>query len=197
VTTFVLIRHAAHDLVGYVLAGRKLDVPLNDQGRRQAADVAWQLAVEPIARVIASPRRRARETAAPICAAVELPLLVAPQIDEHDAGQWAGRSFSELDQDPRWRLWNARRGAARPPGGESMLELQQRVVDYLDGLAARYPKDVVVLVSHAEPIRAALMHARGIALDDFLTVDVPVASIARLECKAENRRRPYAAIGAA
>lgn len=196
-TMFFLIRHAAHDLVDRVLAGRKVDVPLNEPGRRQAEAIARQLAHEPITRIIASPRRRACQTAGPLCALAKLPLATAAQIDEHDAGLWAGQSFSELARDPRWRLWNERRAAARPPGGESMLELQQRVVGYLDALTARHPHETIALVSHAEPIRAALMHARGIAADDFLSVDVPIASIARLDHKAAVTSRHDASIGAA
>lgn len=194
-STFFLIRHAAHALLGRVLAGRKLDVSLNRQGRRQAEAIARRLAHEPITRIIASPRKRARQTAEPLCAFAKLPLGTAAEIDEHDPGAWAGQSFSELARDPHWRLWNERRGTTRPPGGESMRELQQRVVGYLDALTARYPNEVIALVSHAEPIRAAVMQARGIAADDFLKVDVPVASITRLEREAAGL--PHAAIGAA
>lgn len=180
-TTFYLIRHATHDLVDRTLAGRMIDVELNAEGKRQAEALAHDLARERITRVVSSPRQRARQTAEPISAVLRLPLTVAAQLDEHDAGLWAGRGFGELAHDPQWRLWNERRGATRPPGGESMAELQKRIISYLDALAARYPDETIALVSHAEPIRAALMQARGIAFDDFLAIDVPVASVSRLQ----------------
>jgi probable phosphoglycerate mutase len=56
-----------------------------------------------------------------------------------------------------------------------MAELQMRILRYLDQLALRHPSDTIVLVTHAEPIRAALLHERGLPLKDFWCVDVPLA----------------------
>ena len=176
-TVFHFVRHAAHDLIGRVLAGRKVDVGLNAEGRRQAEMMAQQLAVKPVRQVISSPRLRARQTAEPIAAAHGVSISIAPQIDEHDAGLWQGQEFETLKRDPHWRLWNEKRAETRPPDGESMRELQTRVVSYLDRLAAQYPRETIVLVSHAEPIRAALLHERGIPLTDWMQVDVPLASV--------------------
>ena len=186
-TTFYLVRHAAHDLVDRVLAGRKIDVALNSEGRRQAYTLARQLASEPIGKVIASPRRRAKETAEPIAAAHGISITVAPEIDEHDAGEWAGRTFETLQHDPQWRLWNERRGEARPPSGESMRDVQIRMTRYLDRLARLHPEDSIVLVSHAEPIRCVLLHDRSIPLAEFMQVDVPLASISTVWRAAARR----------
>jgi probable phosphoglycerate mutase len=174
-TVFHLVRHAANDLAERVLCGRKVDVPLNAHGRRQAAALARRLAQERIGHVISSPRKRARQTAEPIAAALNLSVTVAAQLDEHDAGLWSGQSFADLARDPRWRLWNERRHEVRPPAGESMAELQMRILRYLDQLALRHPSDTIVLVTHAEPIRAALLHERGLPLKDFWCADVPLA----------------------
>lgn len=176
-TTFHLVRHAAHDLVDRVLAGRKLDIVLNAAGRRQAEAIATELARAPVRHVIASPRRRARQTAEPIAAAHRLRVSIAPQIDEHDCGLWAGCEFDALARDPGWRLWNDKRGEARPPCGESMHDLQARVVSYVERLSERHPDETIVLVSHAEPIRAILLHERGLPLGDCLRLDVPLASV--------------------
>jgi probable phosphoglycerate mutase len=177
VTTFHLVRHAAHDLLGRVLAGRTLDVGLNGAGERQAQMLALRLKAEPIARVLSSPRRRTRATAAPIAAALGLDVGISSELDEHDAGEWSGQAFETLRSDPNWRRWNEHRGAMRPPGGEAMAELQARVVGCLHDLRDRHSGEALVLVSHAEPIRTALMFARGIAFDDFLKVEVPVGSV--------------------
>jgi probable phosphoglycerate mutase len=180
VTTFHLVRHAAHDLIGRVLVGRSVDVPLNAEGRNEARSLVRRLAREAAARVLSSPRRRARETAAPIAAALGLGVELAVELDEHDCGMWSGQHFDGLAADPHWRSWNERRGATRPPGGESMAELQARIVGYLHELRDRHGGSTLVLVSHAEPIRAALAYARGIALEDVLRVDVPVGSVVTL-----------------
>jgi len=76
-TVFYLVRHAANDLSERVLCGRKIDVPLNAHGRRQADALARRLAQEPIAQVISSPRKRARQTAEPIAAALKQEKMAA------------------------------------------------------------------------------------------------------------------------
>jgi probable phosphoglycerate mutase len=109
-----------------------------------------------------------------------LAVEIVPALNEIDYGEWTGRSFVELEQDPRWLSWNARRETSRPPNGESMRALQRRVVDHLEQLRRDRSADTVALVSHAEPIRAALLHYAGIKLDDFLSIMVDPASISTL-----------------
>ena len=61
-----------------------------------------------------------------------------------------------------------------------MCELQRRVVGHIEGLCG-LDIESAVIVSHAEPIRAAVMHYRQIALDGFHHVDVQPANITLLE----------------
>jgi broad specificity phosphatase PhoE len=180
VTTFLLVRHGAHDLLDRFLAGRAIDIALNTTGQQQAHRLARQFRNRCIARVLSSPRRRARETAEQIATMLRIQIEIASEIDEHDSGSWGGKSFAMLDGDQRWREWNARRGSCRPSNGESMAELQIRIVAYLRQLSRNHPDDTIVLVTHGEPIRAALLYCRGIPLDDFMSVAVPVASVAEL-----------------
>jgi broad specificity phosphatase PhoE len=163
-TIFHLVRHASHDLIGRVLAGRKVDISLNAEGCRQAETIAQQLAAQPVRQVISSPQLRARQTAEPIAVPHRLSIGIASEIDEHHAGLWEGQEFETLQRDPHWRLWNEQRAQTRPPAGESMRELQVRVISYLDRLTRQCPHATIVLVSHAEPIRAALLHERGVPL---------------------------------
>jgi|SRR5215213_278140 len=177
-----LVRHASHALLGRVLCGRVEDIGLDANGYQQASALAAHFADLNIDLVQSSARRRARETAQPIAERLHCSLEIVPALDEHDAGAWSGRNFETLAADPCWHNWNARRGSNRPPGGESMRELQQRIVEHLDRLRGGDANNTV-LVSHAEPIRSALMHYRGIALDDFHEVEVEPASISVLDLK--------------
>jgi probable phosphoglycerate mutase len=61
-----------------------------------------------------------------------------------------------------------------------MQSLQQRVIHHLDQLRDNCDDDTILIVSHAEPIRAALLHYANIALDDFLSIEVDPASISTL-----------------
>ena len=170
------VRHAAHSLLGRVLCGRAVDVGLNAEGARQAFALAeWSLG-ERVDLIQCSPQRRARETAEPIAAAFGLVSELAPALDEHDTGEWAGVHFEALARDDRWRAWNERRAMVCPPRGESMRELQSRIVGHIESMRTQRTKGAI-MVSHAEPIRAAIMHYRGVALDDFHRVQVEPASI--------------------
>jgi broad specificity phosphatase PhoE len=175
-----LVRHASHDLIGEILCGRSVDPALNERGQAEATALARSLSAERIDLVQSSPRRRTRETAQAIADRIGRGLEVTPALDEIEVGDWSGLSFEELAPDESWHTWNARRGSTRPPRGESMRELQHRIVAHLEELA-ELPIRGAVLVSHAEPIRAALMHQRGIALDDFHRVEVAPASISIID----------------
>lgn len=172
----VLVRHGRHRLLDRVLCGRMDGVGLSDAGRHDMINCALSLATEPVALLQASPTRRAMESAELLDDALGLGIESAPAMDEIEMGEWTGCTFADLEVDPRWRAWNSRRGTARPPGGESMAELQQRVVDHIEGLRSRRKDGRVVIVSHAEPIRAALLHYLGRPLDDFFSIELAPAS---------------------
>ncbi len=183
-----LVRHAAHGLLGRTLTGRMPGVSLSPEGRAQAERLAARLAGEPIRAVLTSPLERARETAEPIAAALGLEPRVEPALNEIDFGEWTGRSFDALEDDPAWRRWNAARGLARPPGGEAMLAVQERMRDLLEGLAARHPGERVALVSHCDVIRAALLHVLGLGLDRYDRIAVDPASVSTVEIGAWDAR---------
>jgi probable phosphoglycerate mutase len=183
-TKVYLVRHARHDLVDSVLCGRS-DDGLGPEGLRQARVLADGLGGERIACLQSSPRRRARQTAGPIAERLALPLQEVDAVDELDMGDWTGRSFESLADDATWCDWNIRRSCARPPGGESMPELQRRVVDHIEALRTGPQNGACLIVTHAEPIRAALLHYRGMDLDRFAELVVPPASISLLEFRPD------------
>ncbi len=172
-----LVRHAAHGLLGRTLTGRMPGVSLSPEGRAQAERLAARLAGEPIRAVLTSPLERARETAEPIAAALGLESRVEPALNEIDFGEWTGRSFDALEDDPAWRRWNAARGLARPPGGETMLAVQARMRDHIDGLRTEHPDGQVALVSHCDVIRATLLLYLGLPVDAYDRIAVDPASV--------------------
>jgi broad specificity phosphatase PhoE len=176
-TTFFLVRHAAHGLLDRVLVGRLAGVRLAPCGLSQAQRLAERLQGERITVVQSSPRERACETAEPIAGRTGLPLDIAPALDEIDMGEWTGRSFASLNGDPRWRHWNLARGSARPPGGESMRDVQVRVLRHLEHLHLLHAAGRIVLVSHAEAIRCVLLHFLGMPLHDFVRLELAPATI--------------------
>ena len=182
-----MVRHASCEGIGERLNGRAPGVHLNAQGRQEAERLAERLASLDVKLVLTSPRERCRETAEAI-AGETADLEVCDDLDEVDFGAWTGCEFASLSDDPAWREWNAHRSATRAPGGESIGEVQARVNRAIGKAAARTGDGPVVLVSHAEPIRAALARALGVSLDDWRRFDIAPASVTRLEAVAGGLR---------
>jgi probable phosphoglycerate mutase len=116
-------------------------------------------------------------TAEPIARRLGREARVLEALNELEFGEWSGRDFSALQDDPRWAAWNAARHLARPPGGETMLEAQTRVLGGLERLRAEYGEGRVALVSHADVIKAVLAFCLGIPLDGLQRFDVEPASV--------------------
>lgn len=176
-TTFFLIRHAHHPLVGKAIAGRQSGICLSGQGRREAEHLAERLTAVPIARIYSSPLERAQATAAAIARRLSLGVCTCEQFNEIDFGEWQGRAFDDLDDDPRWMRFNIFRSGNCPPGGESLLQVQARMTAALDDLRARFPNDVVAVVGHGDPIKALIAGFAGIPLDLMLRIEISPASI--------------------
>ncbi|RWN61158.1 histidine phosphatase family protein [Mesorhizobium sp.] len=177
-TTFFLIRHAAHDSVGDYLAGRMAGVCLGETGRAQASRLASHMAPRPLAAICCSPRERTLETAKPIAIACNREkITIRQELDEIDFGAWSGKTFEELSQDADWLTWNSQRQQARTPGGETMLDVQQRVVSLMQQLRKPYQNQSVALVSHADVIKAAVCKVLGLPLGDCFRFDIDPASI--------------------
>jgi len=180
VITLILVRHAAHDRVDRILCGRMPGVALGQAGLDQAEVLGEALQRHAPDALFTSPLERARMTAEVLGAMLNLTPQVTPALTEIDCGEWTGREFAELQEDPRWLRWNRERAASRPPGGETMEEAGLRVLDFARTLRTRYPNGVVTLVSHADVIKATLAAVLGLTLDAHDRFDIAPASVSRV-----------------
>lgn len=177
------MRHAAHELPSDVLVGRKQGVNLSAEGRADAARLARRLAAESVDAVYTSPRERAHQTAEVIANAHAIHTTVTAGLDELDYGGWTGRSFAELEQDERWTEWNSTRSTARPPDGESMVEVQRRIVAELRAVHEGRPCGTVAMVTHADVIRAALLFYLEMSPDLSLRLQIDAGSLTIIELR--------------
>ncbi len=184
-TTIILVRHSHHDLLDRVLVGREPNVSLSAVGIKEAQRLAAALVRRGVIDVKSSPQIRARQTAEPIAAMLGKPAEVVPEFDEADFGAWSGCAFDSLQNDCHWHRWNSHREACRPPGGETMYELQSRVLAGLSRLAKAHPGQCIAVVTHAEPARAAVLHYRGISLGEFGRVEIEPGSCTTLQFDGE------------
>jgi probable phosphoglycerate mutase len=179
-TRFYLVRHASHDLLGRVLAGRMPGVHLNARGRREADWLRERFRSVAVDALITSPLERSLETAGPIAAALGLAPEIEPALGEMSFGEWTGRSFEELEEVPAWRAFNTCRSVTPVPGGETMLQTQVRAVAALERLRERHGDGSVVVVSHGDVLRAVVAHYLGLCIDLLRRFMIEPASITTL-----------------
>lgn len=177
-TVVLLVRHGRTPTTGAVLPGRARGLHLDEAGRAEAAATAERIAALPrVDAVYSSPLERARETANPIATRRGLPVTVHRGLIECDYGDWTGVELKALRRLPAWRAVQRHPSGFRFPNGEALAAMQARVTAALRELAAAHPGGVVVAVSHADPIRAAVVDAMGAHLDMLQRVVVGTASV--------------------
>jgi probable phosphoglycerate mutase len=177
IMNLLLIRHALNDWVGERLAGWTPDVHLNDQGRVQATALARRLAEAPLAAIYSSPLERTLETAQPLADAHGLTVQVRERLGETHYGDWTGSDLKELKKHELWPVVQVYPGGARFPGGESMPEVQARMVAELDAIRDAHQDQTVAVVSHSDPIKMAVAHYVGLSLDLFQRLSIDPASV--------------------
>jgi probable phosphoglycerate mutase len=175
----LLVRHGQTPTTGKVLPGRAKGLHLAEAGQQQAAAVAERIAPfgERVAAVYASPLERTRQTAAPIAKALGQRVKVERGLLEADFGDWTGAELKALMKLPEWKTVQQRPSTFRFPGGESFTEMQLRITSALDRMVAEHQGKVVVAVSHADPIKAAVAQAMGTHLDLFQRIVVSPCSV--------------------
>lgn len=180
-STFYLVRHGSNDWLGKGLAGRLPGVHLNKEGREQAERLAEWLASRAISRIFSSPLERSLETAEPLVRRTGLPLEIDQRLLEIDFGDWSGKTLSELDPQEHWQRFNSFRSGTRAPNGESMIDLQARMISLIDLLRANYPHDSIALFSHADPIRTVLCYYLGMPIDFYGRLEISPGSCSILK----------------
>ena len=184
-TLVLLVRHGLTPTTGKSLPGRAKGLHLADTGRKQAVDAADRIAAlatdgRTVDAVYASPLERTRETAAPIAAAVGRKVQIERGLLECDFGDWTGAELKHLMKLPEWNTVQRAPSTFRFPGGESFTEMQTRIVGAIDKVRIAHPGGVVVCVSHADPIKAAVAHAMGTHLDLFQRIVISPCSVSAI-----------------
>jgi probable phosphoglycerate mutase len=186
-TTTLLLRHGATPLSAERRFAGRGDIPLTDEGRRQAAAAAARLRERGgLDVIVTSPLRRARRTAEAVAEASGAPLVVDDDLVEADFGAWEGLSFAEASakSPEEMKAWLASADAA-PPGGESFADVARRVLRALDRLLEAYPERTLVLVSHVTPIKTLLCRALLAPPAALFRIHLDVASLSQVDWFAD------------
>jgi broad specificity phosphatase PhoE len=159
---------------GGLLQGH-MNLPLDATGVEQARLCGEYLrAQHPNAYVVSSPLLRAQQTAEAIGSTV----VINDNFIELDYGQWDGIAMSEVDQ-AHWVQWR-NDPTFRPPDGESLIELDERVRPALEELCERAKTSDVIVVSHVSPIKSAITWALNVGPEATWRCHLDRASVTRI-----------------
>jgi broad specificity phosphatase PhoE len=175
----ILIRHGRTAInAGGRLQGRA-DHPLDDVGSIQAAQVAQ--AIGPVDVLISSPLLRARQTAD----AFGQEYTVDERWQEVDYGEYEGKPLHEVSA-AEWEVWRTDRHYTAP-GGESLAALDVRVRAACDDLVALASNQMVAVVSHVSPIKAAVAWALDVDVMVSWRCRLDQAAVCRIDVKGARR----------
>jgi broad specificity phosphatase PhoE len=186
----ILARHGQSNANAAGLLLGRADSPLTELGQVQAASIGAHLAAEAKrtgrvpTRIISSPLSRARDTAASIVRAFDGDAGDVPAVEVDD--RWIEIDYGELDESTlstippgTWSKWRADRDW-RPPGGETLVEVAERVRRACLEIAPAAQAGDVVVVSHVTPIKAAVAWALGSGIETSWRMSLSVGSITQV-----------------
>ncbi|MGN6361340.1 MAG: histidine phosphatase family protein, partial [Thermomicrobiales bacterium] len=160
--TIYLVRHGENPAnILREFSYRTVDYSLTPRGVEQARQAAAFFRAQPVDAIYSSPLKRARETAAEIAAALDLPITVLEELREINVGDLEGQSTAE-----NWALHDAivagwERGDVERmfPGGENFTMLAARAAASLRAVVAGRTGQRIAVVAHGGIMRAI---ARGL-----------------------------------
>jgi len=181
----LIVRHGRTDWNNERMIMGQRPIPLNEQGKMQAERIALVLQPSLLSAVLSSPVVRAKETADIIASKHEgLSTEIDDGLAEIDYGDWIGRTFDDIEacDTGLWMAYKTNPSDVSLPGGESILEVKERVSKSIDSILKRFNDGKVVLVTHADIFKLTLLHLLNLELETLMkfTIDNCALSIVRV-----------------
>jgi broad specificity phosphatase PhoE len=159
-TSLYLIRHGQTDWNIEQRWQGQSDIPLNATGHQQAARVAAELVTANFSAIYSSDLSRAYETALALSRISGLPVQREPRLREIHQGEWQG--LREIDIQSRYgNAFQERKQQPlhiAPPGGETVVQVRDRVVSAVNDICIMHPDERVALVSHGFALALIQVH---------------------------------------
>ena len=188
--TLLLVRHGETEWnrTGQIMGEQP--VPLNQRGEEQARRLAAVLRDRPIHAIYSSPVARAHQTAHILASTLQLHVTVDRGLTEINVGEWVGQFWKDLTDDLIRRNFYLNPQDTRPPGGETLHEVQARAVSFIqrimaDGGLEDTETDQLVFVSHADVVRAIIAHYLRLGLHTIRQARIDHASLTALRVNGD------------
>ncbi len=148
------------------------DLDLTEKGRKQAELTAEYLKDCGLNVVYSSDLLRAYHTAEATAKKVGLPIIKDERLREINAGKWDFKTFNDLEKEYKesYDVWLSNIGLSQPDGGESVADLQKRVLGVLEEIAKNHVGQKVAVFTHATPIRCLQTYSENKKLEEMKKV---------------------------
>ena len=174
----LLLRHGQTDWNAQCKLQGQVDIPLNRTGIAQAAKVKSDLEEYNIDITFVSPLNRAIATEEIIKGDKNWKTLIEPRLIERSFGIYEGTDYNSLGA-LNLRDWKAN---IPIPGGESCMQVYERILSFLEHLQAEYPDKTVMLVTHSNVARCIYWYFKGFPIDNSPPYKTPHCQIIEYSC---------------
>jgi broad specificity phosphatase PhoE len=166
-------------------------VPLNEEGRRTVRQLAETLASDKIPVVYTSTVARAVETAGILAEVWGASIVEEPRLNESPFERWVGKRYSELSDDPDFRLYSSKPSASSFSLNEGMRDVQKRALGAVERITRESNGGRAAAVSHSDIIKPVVAHVLGMDIDSMHRLSIANASATLVVPDAEKNRVRY------
>ena len=181
-TRLVLVRHGETEWNSDAVYRGRADVDLSEAGKAQAESLARRFAGRELALLGSGPLTRARDTAQAVAISTGVEMRIMSELNDLDCGEWQGLSDVQVkERYPELRhQWHVAPNTVTLPGGESLDDVESRVVTLLDLI--RDVEGQVLLVSHRVVLKVMICRLLGLDNSHFWDIRVDLAGITEFDC---------------
>jgi broad specificity phosphatase PhoE len=183
-TEIILVRHGETDWNAAEIFRGRADVGLNETGRKQAGLLGAYLNKEKIEYIYSSPLERAVDTAGAIARYQSIEINIIENLNDFHFGEWQGLSHREVKEryPELYRDWRDTPEQVRIPGGESLENVRNRALPFIEDAIMRCGGGRVVFVSHRIVNKVLICALLGMELSHFWNIRVDMCGITRFTC---------------
>ena len=161
------------------IQGGNSNIPLNKTGEQQAESLALRLKSEAIQAIYSSPLRRSLDTAQAIARHHQAKVDLEPDLKELNLGELEGVPIDDIGKSFDHLLITSSQGEILPrvPGGESLIDVQQRAWRAVQRLVSQHADGLIVVVSHYFTILTIICSVLNLPLSQMGRLRVGPGSI--------------------
>ena len=183
-TEIILVRHGETDWNASEIFRGRADVGLNETGQKQAEALGAYLSREKIEFIYSSPLKRAIDTAEAIARYQALEVNTIENLIDFHFGDWQGLSLRDVSEryPELYRDWEDTPEQVRIPGGESLADVRNRALPFIEDAIMRCGEGRVVFVSHRIVNKVLVCALLGMELSHFWNIRIDLGGLTRFSC---------------